>query len=111
MLWSPLSELPIVGRNTIYLGTPTIYVLLQLPIALAQDIETIPNFRFLTSSFGSPTQATGGATVADMYLPQRRSYGLGSWELSTWIGPALGPLIGGFAAEARGWRWTIWELL
>lgn len=23
----------------------------------------------------------------------------------------LGPLIGGFAAQAKGWRWTIWELM
>jgi DHA1 family multidrug resistance protein-like MFS transporter len=23
----------------------------------------------------------------------------------------MGPLVGGFAAEAKGWRWTIWELM
>jgi DHA1 family multidrug resistance protein-like MFS transporter len=26
------------------------------------------------------------------------------------LGPVLGPLVGGFAAQAEGWRWTIWEL-
>jgi DHA1 family multidrug resistance protein-like MFS transporter len=26
-------------------------------------------------------------------------------------GPVLGPLIGGFAAESKGWTWTIWELM
>lgn len=25
-------------------------------------------------------------------------------------GPVLGPIIGGFAAAANGWRWPIWEL-
>lgn len=25
-------------------------------------------------------------------------------------GPVLGPIIGGFAAAAKGWRWPIWEL-
>jgi len=25
--------------------------------------------------------------------------------------PVLGPLVGGFAAEANGWQWTIWELM
>lgn len=25
-------------------------------------------------------------------------------------GPVLGPIVGGFAAAANGWRWPIWEL-
>lgn len=25
-------------------------------------------------------------------------------------GPVLGPVVGGFAATAKGWRWPIWEL-
>ena len=111
MLWSPLSEAPKVGRNPVYIATLAIFVILQLPIALAPNIETVLIFRFLSSFFGSPAMALGGATVNDMYLPLKRSYGLGLWELSTWIGPTLGPLVGGFAVQVLGWRWTIWELV
>ena len=111
MLWSPLSEVPRMGRNTIYIVTLVAFLLLKLPIVLASNFETILVFRFLTAFAGSPAQATGGATISDMYIPRDRSYGLGLWELSTWIGPTLGPLVGGFAAQAKGWRWTIWELI
>ena len=111
MLWSPLSEVPKVGRNPVYIATLAIFVLLQFPIAMAPNIETVLLFRFLASFFGSPAMALGGATVNDMYLPLKRSYGLGLWELSTWIGPTLGPLVGGFAVQALGWRWTVWELV
>ena len=111
MLWSPLSEAPKVGRNPVYIATLTFFLLLQVPIALAPNVETVLIFRFLASFFGSPAMALGGATVNDMYLPLKRSYGLGLWELSTWIGPTLGPLVGGFAVQALGWRWTIWELV
>ena len=111
MLWSPLSEAPKIGRNPVYITTLAVFVLLQLPIALAPNVETVLIFRFLSSFFGSPAMALGGATVNDMYLPLKRSYGLALWELSTWIGPALGPLIGGFAVQTGGWRWTIWELV
>lgn len=27
------------------------------------------------------------------------------------LGPVLGPMIGGFAAEHKGWRWTMWDSL
>ena len=110
MLWSPMSEVPCMGRNTIYIVTLAAFLLLKLPIVLASNIETILIFRFLTAFAGSPVQATGGATISDMYIQRDRSYGLGLSELSTWIGSTSGPLVGRFAAQAKGWRWTIWEL-
>lgn len=33
------------------------------------------------------------------------------WSTSATCGPVLGPVIGGFAAQAEGWKWTIWELM
>lgn len=59
------------------------------------------------------TQLTeqGGASIADMYRPAKRAYAIATWGVSAICGPALGPLIGGFAAQANGWPWTIWELL
>ena len=111
MLWSPLSECPSIGRNPVYIATLGIFVLIQLPIALATNVETVLIFRFLSGVFGSPPQATGGATLSDIYLPRRRSYAVGLWELSAWAAPTLGPLAGGVAAQYWGWRSTIWELM
>lgn len=111
MLWSPLSESPQTGRNAIYILTHFTYLLLLLPIIYAPNLPTILIFRFLSSFFSSPAQATGGATIADMYTPRTRTYGLALWELSTWIGPTLGPVLSGYAVEAHNWRWTIWALI
>ena len=36
---------------------------------------------------------------------------MGIWGISAICGPVLGPLVGGFAAQAEGWTWTIWILL
>lgn len=104
ILWSPLSEAPKVGRSPVCIATLVIFVLLQLPIALATNKETVLIFRFLASFFRSPAMALGGATVNDIYLPLKQTYGLGLWELSAWICTTLGPLVGGFAVKAMGWR-------
>ena len=111
MIWSPISETPSIGRNAVYLTTLAIFILVQLPIAFATNIETVLIFRFLSGVFGSPPQATGGATLTDIYAPCRRSYAIGLWELSGWAAPTLGPLLGGLAAQRGGWRWTVWELI
>lgn len=111
MIWAPLSELPQIGRNPIYIITLIIFVAFQVPTALATNFGMLLAFRFLTGFFGSPALATGGASIGDLYEPKKRTYGLGIWGIGAVSGPTLGPLIGGFAAEAKGWRWPIWELM
>ncbi|KAI0156551.1 MFS transporter [Xylariaceae sp. FL1272] len=110
MFLSPLSEIPQIGRNPVYIITLAIFVVLQVPTALAVNFGMLLAFRFLTGFVGSPSLATGGASIGDMYSPAKRTYGLAVWGIGAVCGPTLGPLVGGFAAEANGWRWPIWEL-
>ena len=111
MFWAPLSEIPQIGRNPIYIGTLLAFVCLQLPVIFAKNFGMLLAFRFITGFVGSPVLATGGASIADMFRPQLRAYGIAIWGLSAVSGPVLGPLIGGFAAQYEGWQWTIWELM
>jgi len=110
MLWSPMSEIPQVGRSPIYMVTLLVFVVFQVPTALASNFGMLLAFRFLTGLFGSPVLATGGATLSDIYPPKKRAYAISIWGMAAVCGPTLGPLVGGFAAEAKGWEWTIWEL-
>jgi DHA1 family multidrug resistance protein-like MFS transporter len=111
MVWSPLSEIPQIGRNPIYIGTLFVFVFLQFAVIYATNFGMLLAFRFLTGFFGSPVLATGGATLGDIWAPQKRAYAIGIWGLAAICGPVLGPLVGGFAAQHKGWQWPIWELL
>jgi DHA1 family multidrug resistance protein-like MFS transporter len=82
MLWSPMSEIPQFGRNPIYIATMFVFVMFQIPTALASNFGMLLAFRFLTGFFGSPVLATGGATVSDMYEPRHRAYAMGVWGIS-----------------------------
>ena len=110
MLWSPMSEVPQIGRNPIYVGTLFVFVFLQFAVIYATNFGMFLAFRFLTGFFGSPVLATGGATLSDMYAPKQRAYAMSIWGVAAVCGPTMGPLVGGFAAQAKGWTWTIWEL-
>ncbi|KAI9727532.1 MAG: hypothetical protein M1828_006474 [Chrysothrix sp. TS-e1954] len=111
MIWAPMSEIPQFGRNPLYIATLALFVILQVPTALATNFGMLLAFRFITGFVGSPCLATGGASIGDMYAPKKQAYGLAIWGISAVCGPVMGPLIGGFAAEAEGWTWTIWELM
>ena len=99
MLWAPMSEVPQIGRNPVYIGTLLVFVALQAPTALASNFGMLLAFRFLTGFFGSPVLATGGASMADMYTSKERAFPMGIWGVAAVCGPTLGPLVGGFAVQ------------
>ncbi|EKM60762.1 uncharacterized protein PHACADRAFT_203915 [Phanerochaete carnosa HHB-10118-sp] len=111
MILSPLSEIPQFGRSPVYMVTMLIFVLLQIPTALAKNLGALLPLRFFAGFVGSPPLATGGASLADMWPPADRVVVIGVWSLAAMCGPVLGPTLGGFATQAEGWTWTIWILL
>ncbi|KAJ7136110.1 major facilitator superfamily domain-containing protein [Mycena epipterygia] len=111
MFLSPLQELPILGRNPVYMATLFLFVVFQIPIVTATNMNTVLAMRFMTGFFGSPALATGGASMADIFPSHQFAYVLGIWALGAVAGPITGPVIGGFAAQAESWRWPMMELL
>ena len=81
VLWSPLSEIPQIGRNPIYIGTLVVFVCFNLGCIFAENIGMLLAFRFLTGFFGSPVLATGGATLSDIWAPSKRAYAMGIWGI------------------------------
>ncbi len=111
MFLAPLQELPGIGRNPVYMVTLFLFVVFQVPVTVARNMSTVLAFRFLTGFVGSPALATGGASMADIYPMHQFPYVLGIWALGAVAGPITSPVIGGFAAQANGWRWPQYELL
>ncbi|KAL3440189.1 major facilitator superfamily domain-containing protein [Aspergillus insuetus] len=111
MIWSPLSELPNIGRSPTYVLTLVVFVFFQFAVIYAKNFGMLLAFRFLTGFIGSPCLATGAASMGDIWNPKTRDYMIGIWGCFAISAPVLGPLVGGFAASAKGWTWTIWQLL
>ena len=111
LIFAPLSEVPIIGRSPVYTITFLIFVILSIPTALVKNFAGLLVLRFLQGFFGSPCLANGGATMQDMYSLLYLPYALTFWVSAAYCGPALGPLLSGFAVTAKGWRWSLWEIL
>ncbi|KAI9844277.1 MAG: hypothetical protein M1837_005687 [Sclerophora amabilis] len=111
LLWAPMSEIPLFGRNVPYVATFGIYVILCVPTALADNLPGLLFLRFLQGFFGSPCLANGGASMQDMYSFVYLPYSVAAWVSSAFAAPALGPMLSGFAVTAKDWRWSLWEIL
>ncbi|KAJ5233154.1 cycloheximide resistance protein [Penicillium chermesinum] len=107
---------PSIGRMPLYVVTFFIFVVLCVPMALVDNLAGVLMLRFLLGFFGSPCLATAGASYGDFFFSNRDalrdcSLGRGCNSWSAWHVKALGPLVGAFAVQAKGWRWSSWELL
>lgn len=108
LILAPLSET--FGRRPLYLVCFSIFSLLQIPSALAPNIETLIAVRTLSGFFGSVGIANGGGTISDMCGPEERASLFGWYLLGPLLGPTIGPLFGGLVVHHLGWRWVFWIL-
>ena len=111
LLFAPLSELPSVGRNPVYTVTFILFVILCVPTAMVDSFGGLLALRFFQGFFGSPCLANGGASMQDLYSDFNIPFAMTVWVSAAYCGPALGPLLSGFAVTAKGWRWSLWEVL
>ena len=111
LIFAPMSEVPLIGRAPVYTASFAIFVILSIPTPLVNNFAGLLVLRFLQGFFGSPCLANGGATMQDMYSLLYLPYAITIWVSAAYSGPALGPLLSGFAVTAKGWRWSLWEIL
>lgn len=104
---APLSEA--FGRRPLYLICFTLFSLLQIPSALAPNVESLIAVRTLAGFFGSVGIANGGGSISDMFLPHERASVFGWYLLGPLLGPTIGPLFGGIIVKRLGWRWIFCE--
>lgn len=105
----PLSEF--YGRRIIYLLAYAWIFIFIIPCAVAQNIQTILVTRFLDGLGASAFLSVAGGTIKDIFTKEKLSAPMMLYSGSPFIGPALGPILGGFINQYTSWRWTFWVLL
>lgn len=106
MLLAPLSEY--FGRRRVYLVSWFIFTCFQIPLALAQNLQTILVCRFIQGFTGSAPLANTGGVVHDIFGVDEGGMAVGIYALSSADGPPFGNVVSGYLAQEQGWRWLFW---
>jgi len=93
MFLSPLSEF--YGRRIIYICAFGMYFIWLIPCAVAQNIQTMLIVRFFNGLAGSAFLSVAGGTVGDMFPREKLSAPMMIYTASPFLGPEVGPVIGG----------------
>ena len=113
----------VYGRRPIYIISYAFLTLWTAVSAGSQTVAQLLVFRFLSGLFGSSPLANAGGTVSDVLNANQRGLGLSLFAAAPFLGPALGPITGGFLGALPfdptkannsysfsglkvGWRWV-----
>jgi MFS transporter, DHA1 family, multidrug resistance protein len=66
LLFSPLTEIPSIGRNPPYAVSGALFIVLCIPSALVDSYAGLMILRFLLGFAGSPCLATVAASLANI---------------------------------------------
>ncbi|KOS21631.1 putative transporter [Escovopsis weberi] len=104
VVWGPLSEF--YGRAIIIQVSNVWFLLFNLGCGLARNKQQMFAFRFLAGIGGSAPMAIGAGVVGDLFTAEERGSAIGIYSMAPVLGPALGPLAGGWIVQRVSWRWV-----
>jgi DHA1 family multidrug resistance protein-like MFS transporter len=108
LVFGPLSEL--YGRRKPLMAGTLGFLIFQIPIGVATNLQTIFVCRFFSGAFGSATLAIVPGMAVDLFNPIERGVATMAYAAAVFAGPAVGPIVGEFTVKNTdlGWHWTAW---
>lgn len=106
LIWAPLSEQ--IGRRWVYFISFGLYVIFNIPCALAPNITCLLICRFLCGVFSSSALTNVGASIVDMHK-ETRSLAIAFFSFAPYLGPVFGAIVNGFISIGTGdYTMIIW---
>ncbi|OGM44515.1 putative bicyclomycin resistance protein [Aspergillus bombycis] len=109
LLTGPLSEH--YGRRPIYLVAWSMFLVWTIPSAVAKNIQTIIVSRFFNGFTGGTFLSVAGGTAGDIFPRNQIQAPMALVSSVPFIGPSLGPVLGGFINSHLEWRWTYYIMI
>lgn len=93
----PLSE--IYGRVPVLQLANLVYLVFNTACGASRNKGEMIAFRFLSGLGGSAPLALGGGVLSDAWSADERGAAISIYSLAPLLGPAIGPIAGGFITE------------
>lgn len=108
LFMAPLSEL--YGRVPVYHISRGLFIIFTVACAASSNLGVLIAFRFLDGCVGSALLVLGGGSTSDLSAQEKQGGVMAIWAMGPLMGPAIGPIAGGYLAQTLGWRWVFWVI-
>ncbi|KJA16133.1 hypothetical protein HYPSUDRAFT_321431 [Hypholoma sublateritium FD-334 SS-4] len=106
LIFTPIAN--VYGRRPAYLISVLIGLGSAVGAATATSFSKLMVARAFTGLGPSAAMGIGAGTVVDLFYGHQRGRAMGIFILLSTNGSHLAPIIGGYIARDRSWRWCLW---
>jgi DHA2 family multidrug resistance protein len=92
------------GRRSYYLTCITIFTITSVMCGLAPNLQCLIIFRILQGLAGGALLPTSQTLIYEQFPKEKAGTAGAIFGMSVMVGPALGPVLGGYLTDNFGWR-------
>lgn len=96
------------GRKYVFLISVAVFTLTSALCGLATSLPEVVIFRIFQGMAGAALLPLSQAILLDINPPENYGKAMAIWGIGVTLGPALGPVIGGWLTDNYNWRWVFY---
>src|SRR5581483_10567725 len=93
----------LLGRKRFYAASLGLFTVASFLCGTAHSIWMLVFYRVLQGIGGGALQPTAQAILFETYPPQKRGAAMAIFGMGAMVGPAIGPLLGGYIVDNASW--------
>lgn len=97
-----------LGRRTYYIGSVILFTFCSFMCGNANSIWVLVFFRFLQGIGGGALLSVSQAIMFELFPKEKQSVASALFGIGVFIGPTVGPTLGGFITEYYSWPWIFY---
>ncbi|MBB4659660.1 DHA2 family efflux MFS transporter permease subunit [Parvularcula dongshanensis] len=97
------------GRKRWFITCVILFTAASMLCAVAWNLQSLIFFRIIQGAAAAGNAASESSIIADSFTPKRRGLGFAIYSMAVVVGPAAGPILGGWVSDEYSWRWIFWS--
>ncbi|MCA9677010.1 MAG: DHA2 family efflux MFS transporter permease subunit [Kofleriaceae bacterium] len=96
------------GQKRVYLASLALFVAASALCGTAGSLEALLVYRILQGLGGGALQPTQQAILRQTFPPEEQGMAMAIFSMVIMVGPAIGPVLGGWIIDNHSWRWIFY---
>jgi DHA2 family multidrug resistance protein len=97
-----------LGRRRYYIGSIIMFTFFSFMCGQATGIWMLVTFRFLQGMGGGALLSVSQAIVFEIFPKEKQNVASAIFGIGVFVGPTIGPALGGFITENYSWPWIFY---
>lgn len=97
-----------LGRRNYYIGSIALFTICSFMCGNATNIWELVSFRFLQGLGGGALLSVSATVVYELFPKEKQATASALFGIGVFLGPTIGPTLGGFITENYSWPWIFY---